>query len=254
MMQQNSFLWEQVVSNGDLVLSIYNEVTFINKGLLSYVDQVGKIYRYKMNCIVDVLLQQFPNALHYLDRFWILLPTRIKDQRTLWREFYRVYSPIYNQLVDYSNNSLCLLYFKRLLEERLLPVENYKLLDFGCGTGFSADIFSPEKLVCYDIDREMRQKAQERGLVTINTTQFNALPSNTFNGCIACYVLHLAIDSYHIRQLAQVIKAGGVITANFYKGIHADRVSSIFRENGVIVEQIEDHQGRFGSIYVYRKQ
>lgn len=254
MMQQYSILWEQAALSSDIVLSIYDESPSVDEGLFSYIDHVGKIFRYNLNCSAYTLLRHFPNSLHYLDRFWILLPVRLKDQRMLWREFYRVYGSIYDQLVDCSNNALCLLYFKRLLEDRLLKTDNYTLLDFGCGTGLSANVFSPEQLVCYDIDRKMRQKARERGLVTINPVQFKALSPNSFNGCIACYALHLAIDSYHIRQLARVIKTGGVITANFYKGICADYVSDIFRENSLAVEQIEDQQGRFGSIYVYRKQ
>ncbi len=254
MMQRYSGSKEYPVFSHDIVLSTYDESSSVDEGLFSYIDHVGKIFRYNLNCSAYTLLQHFPNALHYLDRFWILLPVHLKNQRMLWREFYRVYGSMYNQLVDCSNNTLCLLYFKRLLEERLLRAKNYKLLDFGCGTGFSADVFDLEHLVCYDIDRKMRQTAHERGLATINSAQFKALSPNSFDGCIACYVLHMAVNSYYIRQLAHVIKNDGVIVANFYKGICADRVNGIFRENNLKVEQIETHQGRFGSVYVYRKQ
>lgn len=254
MMQPNSALRERQIYDRDLVISLRDEAAYVDEGLLSRIDHVGKIYRYTLNCNSDILLRCFPNVLHYFDRFWILLPASVKEQRTLWREFYKSYSAKYNQLIDCSRNLLCLRYFKQLLEEKLFTSRNRKVLDFGCGIGLSADIFSPDELVCYDKNTAMRDNTRKRGLVTINTSQFRILPPDSFDGCIACYVLHLAIDSDDLKQLARVLKGGGIIIANFYKGMQVDRVNRIFIENGLTAEQIEGQQGRFGSIYAYRKQ
>lgn len=253
MMQQNNIVREQPALDIDLVISIYNESACVDAGLLSCIDRIGIIYRYNLICSVDTLLQRFPNAVHYLDHFWILLPTSIKEQRVLWREFYRLYSPIYNQLINRSHNLLCLHYFKQLLEDKLIPTSNQRLLDFGCGLGLSAGVFDPATIVCYDNNEVMRNSSRERGLVTLNERQFRTLTPNTFDGCFACYVLHLAISIDDLNQLARVLRGGGVIVANYYKGINADRVNRIFREKSLTVEQIENQQGRFGSIYVYRK-
>ena len=253
MMQQDNVVREQQDFDIDLVISVCDESACVDTGLLLHIDCIGNIYRYNLICSADTLLQHFPNALHYLDHFWILLPTSIKEQRVLWREFYRLYSPIYNQLINRPHNLLCLRYFKQLLKEKLSTTMNQRLLDFGCGVGLSADIFDPAKLVCYDSNEVMQHSSRERGLVTINELQFRDLAPNSFDGCFACYVLHLAISIDDLNQLARVLRKGGVIIANYYKGIHADRVNRIFRENGLTVEQIEDQQGRFGSIYVYRK-
>ena len=254
MMRQNNVVWEQQISADDLVISIYDESACVDEGLFSRIACVENVYCYRLICNTDILLQHFPNALHYLDRFWILLPALLKDQQTLWRAFYRLYSPAYNQLINRSHNLLCLRYFKQILEKKLFSTEYQRLLDFGCGVGLSSDVFDTEKLVCYDSNKVMQDSARERGLLTINERQFKTLSPNSFDGCIACYVLHLAISANDIEQLVRVLKADGIVVANFYKGMHVDRVNRIFRENRLVVEQIEDQQGRFGSIYVYRKQ
>lgn len=140
MMRQNNAKWGQQTSVGNLVISIYDESAYVDEGLLSRIDCVENIYYYRLVCNTDILLQHSPNALHYLDRFWILLPMSLKDQRALWRVFYKSYSPAYNQLNNCSHNLLCLRYFKQLLEEKLFPTKYKRLLDYGCGTGLSSDV------------------------------------------------------------------------------------------------------------------
>ena len=64
----------------------------------------------------------------------------------------------------------------------------------------------------------------------------------------------MAVDECDIKQLTQIIKNGGVIVANFYKGIHEGRTNHIIMKQGLSIEQLEGGQGKFGSIYVYQKK
>lgn len=254
MMQQNDKFHEWQILDDDVVISIYDESAYVEEGILAFIDHAGIIYRYKLICDANIIIKRHPNILHYLNRFWILLPSALNEQMTLWQEFYKLYSHMYNQLINSQHNILCLSYFKQLLEKNFFPIEKYRILDFGCGAGLSTAVFDCERLIGYDNNEVMLNKSQKRGLITINTSQFRNLPSECFDGCFACYVLHLAISTNDINQLIRLIKVNGIIVANFYKGMHEVRINKIIQKNGLVIEQIDTREGRFGSIYVYRKK
>lgn len=253
MMPQSNFLYDQTLEHDHCVISLYYEIDGVTDGILDLIDHVGKIYRYKLCASDQVLRHHFPGALHYLDHFWILLPSLLKDQRLLWDEFYKIYSSIYEELINQSHNIQCLQRFKQLLEDNFGFYPGCSILDFGCGTGLSSRVFETESLTGYDSNELMRHKAQEQGLKTVDKENFEMLPIDIFDSCIACYVFHLAIESSYIKKISRVVKNGGVIVANYYKGINEKGMNALFLKNGLAIQQIEDQRGRFGSIYVYRK-
>lgn len=252
-MQQDDASQTILKPTEDLVISLHNQDEYVNLGLFISVGRIADVNCYRLDCDIQVFRRYFPDALHYLDRFWLLLPATIQEQQTLWQEFYRLYSNIYDQLIDRGHNLACLQDFKRIIESRLPAFKQCRLLDFGCGTGLAADVFDSRQLVCYDSNEMMRHFALNRGLTIINTHQFRALPTCSFDVCIACYVFHMAVDERDIKQLARITKNGGIIAANFYKGMQEDRINHIIKKQGLLIEQLEGRQGKFGSIYIYQK-
>ena len=100
----------------------------------------------------------------------------------------------------------------------------------------------------------MLELAKARGLNVLSKKEFDELPPNSFDGVIACYVLHMAIPENDIIKLAGIIKVGGILVANYYKNIGIERVSLILRNLGFAAQKVSDQERRFGSVCIYRKE
>jgi SAM-dependent methyltransferase len=100
------------------------------------------------------------------------------------------------------------------------------VLDFGCGTGTILEtvIFRKATTIYgYDPSDKMRAISSERGLLTLNHTEFNALTEQTFDLILSCYVLHYGISESMFVRLVSLIKAGGHLVANMHKDIGLPR-------------------------------
>lgn len=238
----------------EVVISICELNTLVAKGLLSFDACKGDLFHYKLVGKLEEMYKELPNTLRYLDRFLIILPTPIKEQQLFWERFYSLYSTEYLYIVDIEHNLSCIRYFKNLLNQCSVLYPQFKLLDFGCGPGLSLDVFGPEHLVGYDNSPKMLAQAKARGLEVLSKKEFDRLPPCSFDGVIACYVLHLAIPEDDIMKLARVIKVGGILVANYYKNIGVERVSLILGHFGFSAQKVSNQERRFGSVYIYRKQ
>lgn len=224
-------------------------------GILFLTCYCGGLLHYQVNAdSLPAFHQTFPNALHYLDCFWLLLPESTFEQQRFWKYFYSLYSFNYLQMINRSHNILCLAYFKSLIEKNcVLPVE-YKILDYGCGPGLAVEVFGSEHLVGYDNNPDMQNQAENSGVFTIDTEDFYAMAPCSFDVGIACYVFHMAIPKKDIIRIAQLLKTGGTFVANFYKGLGEQDITLAFQEAGFTFQKVNELEGRFGCVYVYRKQ
>lgn len=225
------------------------------EGILFPVCFCGGLFHYQVS--VDVLSafrKSFPNALHYLDRFWLLLPGSAFEQRQFWKRFYSLYSCNYLQLINRSHNTLCLSYFKSLIEANCALPMDYKILDYGCGPGLAAEVFGSRHLVGYDNNPDMQRQAEEFGISVLNTGSFYAMAPGCFDGGIACYVFHMSVSDRDIKRIAEIMKTGGAFVANFYKGLGERKTTAVFQEAGFTYQKVDEIEGRFGCVYVYRKR
>lgn len=254
MTHQNEANDQLLISQSAVVLSIEILSRGVEKGLLKPMGQYGGLHCYQMVVDEETFLCFFPGALHYLDRFWLLLPEGLSERQRFWNGFYSLYSEEYEQLIDPSHNLICLRFFKHLIEERIKVHLSLRLLDYGCGPGFSVDVFCITGLIGYDINQNMLAQAQRRHLPVLNELEFKAMLPNSIDVCIACYVFHMAIPQEDIIHLANIVKKSGLIIANYYKGLDAERITRSFCKLGFDVEKINDEDGEFGSVYIYRKR
>ena len=215
----------------------------------------GGLFHYQLTDDPENLCSNFPNVVHYLKHFWLLLPDSIQDQQLFWSQFYSLYSPTYLDLIDSTHNLACMYYFKTLLEKNVGPFSpEFKLLDYGCGPGLSAQIFGVKHLIGYDNNSVMLKKATEQGLQIVDRQGFNNIQPCFFDAAFACYVFHMAIPESDIMNIVRVLKPDGVFIANYYKNFEIERVTSLFQKFGAEGEKVNDSERRFGSVYIYRKR
>jgi len=233
-----------------LVFSINNEGELVDAGVIAEMGHLGKLYKYQL--INEKKIKLISKIIHYLDKFWIIIPNDLELERLLWEEFYAFFGNEYEQLIDINHNINCLEYLIDLLEKGNLLNSESEILDFGCGTGLSTKIQTPYHMFGYDINQIVCEQAQKKGMQTLSEAEFQMIPAGSFDGCIASYVLHMAISREVIIKIKDILKPGGILVANYYKNIGAKRVNSILIEEGVY-PQLVGEKTRYGSVYVYRK-
>lgn len=242
------------ISNQDeLVLSTVEQREAVRRGCLIPLDCVDGIYHFRRAVSETQFLELFPRALHYLDCFWLIIPHTIREQRLLWNGFYRIYGLRYEELVSMNQNMACMHFFRQLIEQKNQITPKYKILDYGCGPGFSSKVFEPGEIIGYDNNEKILKRARIRGLTVVDWMGLNLLEPETFHACIACYVLHMAITEEEVTCIANLVKSGGYIFANYYKGLGERRVTSMLCARGFYSRQVEPKEGRFGSVYAYGK-
>ena len=182
MPQYNS---EKGTSDREWVISIYELSSLVTKGVLSFNCIKGELLHYQLIGKSEDINLEFPNVLHYLDRFFLILPDSVKEQQIFWERFYSLYSVEYLHMIDVIHNLSCMRYFRELLNECSILPPNFKILDYGCGPGLSLDIFGYEHLVGYDNSPKMLEQAKARGLNILSKKEFNSMPPCSVDGNIA---------------------------------------------------------------------
>ena len=251
MPQYNS---EKRTSDREWVVSIYELSFLVTEGILSFNCSKGGLLYYQLIGKLEDIRLKFPNILHYLDHFLLILPDSVKEQQVFWERFYSFYSTEYLHMIDIEHNLSCMRYFRELLDECSNLPPNFKILDYGCGPGLSLDVFGYEHLVGYDNSPKMLEQAKARGLNVLSKKEFDSMSPCSVDGIIACYVLHMAIPENDIIKLAGLMKVGGVLVANYYKDLGLERVSLMLQKLGFSAQKVNDQERRFGSVYIYRKQ
>lgn len=224
------------------------------EGLFSYADYRRGLFHYKLTGSPANIRATFPGILHYLNRFWLLLPDSLQEQQFFWSQFYSLYSTNYLDLIDSENNLACIYYFQTLLNETSHLPHNFRLLDYGCGPGLSTQIFGSRHLVGYDNNPTMLAQAEEKGMKVLDKEGFNNLQSCSFDAGFACYVFHMAIPESDIVNIARIVKGNGIIAANYYKDLGMERITSLLQKLGFEVKRVDTEERRFGSVYIYRKK
>lgn len=97
MPQYNS---EKGTSDREWVISIYELSSLVTKGVLSFNCIKGELLHYQLIGKSEDINLEFPNVLHYLDRFFLILPDSVKEQQIFWERFYSLYSVEYLHMIS----------------------------------------------------------------------------------------------------------------------------------------------------------
>ena len=131
---------------------------------------------------------------------------------------------VFDKIVDKSLNHLVMASIVDTVRERFgtaLPIP-LKVLDFGCGPGFSAALFREEWGPCeitgVDLSSKAIAIARRSGLTAEIVGSAGMLPFETasFDVVLASFVLHFHIESASLGEIRRVLSEKGVFVFNLY--------------------------------------
>ena len=129
-----------------------------------------------------------------------------------------------------------------------------KILDFGCGSGFSLLVRSSHDIIGYEPVEIMKCQAQKKGLTVFDKDNLRLIPNNYFDAVFSSYVLHMGIQKQDIKQIIPKLKKDAIWVANFYKGINEYYVNNLFIKLGFDINSIIENSERYGHMYEYSRK
>lgn len=136
-----------------------------------------------------------------------------------------------------------------------------RVLDFGCGTGLSAEVVrvlnesgASIELHGTDASQRMLYLAAKRQIRTIPAETWMAYSASQFDIVISSYVLHYGVTDQQLKAIWNQLKMG-VFVANYYQGEKSslDALEARLREVGFVSERRPGRDGTEGTIFVCHK-
>lgn len=198
---------------------------------------------------VGVLKQTATDDLpRILDRFRLWTPRASPGSRQLLVDaLFDFAAPEYELLVHPEQN-------RENIENLILHIsDNFDrsasldILDFGCGSGLSAQVTLARAHNLRGFDRcvRMRNTASAAGLSVLTPAEFIRLPSQSFHAVFASYVLHLNSSAEDLIRLWTLIRPGGMFLANFHKGYGLRETCRVLTSLGGISAEVRFSGSRF---------
>jgi len=158
-----------------------------------------------------------------LDRFY--LPA--KHDAATTDAFFTLIADAYDTLVDAERNIENVVNLLRQTIARSDPPDRpLRILDFGCGTGFSTIAIGRLRgiaatniyIVGFDRCARMRAIARRRGLRVLPAASCaNLSTAEAFDAVVASYVFHFGVDEVCFNALHDVLLRNGVLVGNYHK-------------------------------------
>lgn len=224
-------------------------------GKFIFIERFNYIYIYVVKEFeAEKICRGGNRIINYLDRFVLLMPEDNEEKRRIWLDFYNYFAEDYEELIDKGNNLRCINTMINYIEKSLL-CEGYCCLDYGCGTGLSSTVNARGRIIGYEPVKTMRQIAQRRGMVVYTQYSIKDIPDNSIDAVFASYVFHMEILEQDIVRIFPKLKENALWIANFYKRINEESINALFQRNGFHVKRLEEiEEGRFGTVYEYRRK
>lgn len=167
---------------------------------------------------------------------------------------------LYEQIIDRKRN---LATISLLLDIALAEIRSKKarVLDFGCGTGLSAEVVcmlnetgASIKLYGTDASQRMLRLASKRQIRTIPAPRWIVRSAPAFDIVISSYVLHYGITDVELSAIWHQLDMG-VFVANFYQGEKSslDALDARLRSVGFVSERRPGRDETEGTIFVCHK-
>jgi SAM-dependent methyltransferase len=141
----------------------------------------------------------------------------------------------------------------------------WKVLDFGCGTGFALSALkvlglqeAEVELVGTDLSDSMLSIARGHGEVVVSLADWRAMPCEVFDAAISCFVLHYGVPADDLGHIGRQLKPGGIFSANLFKGDEAKltRLMEVMKIAGLDLESSEQSSvtpGTYNRHLMFRK-
>ena len=186
--------------------------------------------------------------MRYLDHFYLLVPTDSPILRKqLFFQFFELIAEEYEIFIDSDRNKENISNLLWLIKYYIGSFEGAKILDFGCGTGFSLEIarYYEVDIVGFDPCPIMRQIAIRNGMNVWDELKFVDQPYNSIEATFSSYVFHFLTDDKNLRMIYNILKPGGVLVANFHKNLGRDLADKYLAKIGFesyILPNINAHE------------
>lgn len=153
------------------------------------------------------------------------------EQQVVAGAFFEYIAGEYDETIDLERNLQNINNLVSCIAFELGGVKNRCIVDFGCGTGLSAqnDLLKTSSLIGFDLSPKMRQIAAARGVPsTWNFRDLIAASPGSVDGVFASYVLHLMPSIETLSRLWAALREGGIFVGNCHKGEGKKFVEAFF--------------------------
>lgn len=167
-----------------------------------------------------------------MDRFYV----PISPNAAVVSAFFDLIADLYDELIGYSVNLETAQHLLSSVLETAPP--SPRILDFGCGTGVArealSELGSDAEIIGTDISTEMLRHAADRGETVLTIDQWRA-ETLSYDGAIACFVLHYGVPDLDLVRIASSLAPGGRFAANFFKAGGSDirRLTQLMSDAGL---------------------
>jgi len=158
----------------------------------------------------------------YLDRLYLWAPSSDSQHRqALLDMVFEAIAGDYEQLVHPDQNRENIRILLESIRTELGELNDRVVVDYGCGVGLSMSVAVEFGVRLIGVDRSpsMREAAAARGMKVWTLEDLALAPEKSLDGVIASYLFHLLPDLEGLRLLWSRLRLGGVLAANFHKGV-----------------------------------
>lgn len=177
-----------------------------------------------------------------LDEYLLVLPQSAEQRQRMLEFLFGAIAKDYEAIVDLERNQENIRVLGQMIRQNLSSDLAIRLLDFGCGPGMGHEILAPlvshrsGVVIGFDPAPEMRARAQELEVPKVwGFRELAAAPDGFFDGVLCSYVLHLPVEPSALRLAWSRLRVGGVLAANFLKGIRSSFTSKLLNDLGARV-------------------
>lgn len=187
-----------------------------------------------------------------MDRVYFLKD--LNDLESVGIAFFEAIALEYETLISGARNVKCAHKLLRLATEAQNMQMPQRVLDFGCGTGLSTKAL--EELVSYVVgyDGSAAMRGLTKGAGSVVVDSLSQCPPGSIDMVVACYVMHFGIHESDANELFRITPPGGIIAANFHKGIALEAVTSRLERVGFSLgETFHGSSSEFGPIALFHR-
>ncbi len=166
----------------------------------------------------------------FLDYFYIIKRVGEAHLQIAIDMLFECIADRYDRLIDTRRNIENIRVLKEYLISLHGSLDGSLIVDYGCGTGLSKEIFDDENLKLIGIDRcsKMRHLASNRGLKTLSPSQLKELQLDSIDCGFFSYVLHFSPSFGDLELLWSRVRPGGTLVGNFHKSIAINEYLEFF--------------------------
>ena len=179
------------------------------------------------------------------------------DTEGLYQSFFDYIAPRYESLINKGLNIDLIRNYLNIIKEQFLEKENINVLDLGSGSGISISVKATQQrlssitLYGYENSKKMEKRSKQAGLKMFNNTTLPKQQDYFFDAMFGSYSFHFFSGHSLFTIIWQKLRIGGILIANFHKGIGVKNALDFFGSVGAEIEILEKYGN--SEVYLFRK-